>query len=89
MTQHDFITALAQVQDCTQTAACYALDSICATLAAALEQGQSVTLPGVGTFKVVDRAERQGRNPKTGEAMTIPARKAVTFKPAKALKLAG
>ena len=88
MNQHDFIAALAQVQDTTQTAARQALDSVCATLAAALEQGQPVTLPGVGAFKVVDRAARPGRNPKTGETMTIPARKAVTFKPAKALKLA-
>lgn len=87
MHQKDFISALAQVQDTTQTAARHALDSVCATLSAALEAGHDVTLPGIGTFKIVERAARNGRNPQTGEAMVIPAKKAVSFKPAKALKL--
>jgi DNA-binding protein HU-beta len=46
----------------------------------------SVDLKGFGTFKVTDRAERQGRNPQTGEAITIAASKSPVFKASKALK---
>ncbi len=52
----------------------------------ALVAGESVTLTGFGTFKVVDQAARKGRNPQTGAEIDIPARKAVKFAPAKALK---
>ena len=51
-----------------------------------LAKGEDVNLIGFGSFSVKDRAERQGRNPATGEAMTIPASKAVSFKAGKALK---
>lgn len=43
-------------------------------------------LPGIGKLVVVERAARMGRNPKTGEALEIPARKAVGFKPSGTLK---
>ena len=48
--------------------------------------GEKVQLIGFGTFETVERAERQGRNPKTGEAMTIAASKAPKFKAGKAFK---
>ena len=48
--------------------------------------GEKVQLVGFGTFEVIERAERQGRNPKTGEAMTIAASKAPKFKAGKAFK---
>lgn len=48
--------------------------------------GDKVQLIGFGTFETVERAERQGRNPKTGEAMTIAASKAPKFKAGKAFK---
>ena len=48
--------------------------------------GEKVQLIGFGTFETVERAERQGRNPKTGEAMTISASKAPKFKAGKAFK---
>ena len=51
-----------------------------------LANGGSVTLVGFGTFKVVQREARTGRNPKTGASINIPAKKVVTFKPGKALK---
>ena len=53
-----------------------------------LAQGGKVQLLGFGTFEVHDRAERQGRNPRTGEVITLPATKRVHFKPFKALKAA-
>ena len=48
--------------------------------------GEKVQLVGFGTFEVIERAERQGRNPKTGETMTIAASKAPKFKAGKAFK---
>lgn len=51
-----------------------------------LQKGDSVTLVGFGTFSVSERASRTGRNPRTGEAITIPASKSPKFKAGKALK---
>ena len=55
-------------------------------LEAALAKGESVSLVGFGNFEVKHRPERQGRNPSTGEAMTIKASNVVNFKVGKALK---
>ena len=52
----------------------------------ALEEGDNVQLMGFGTFEVGKRAEREGRNPKTGEIVKIPASKTPKFKAGKALK---
>lgn len=52
----------------------------------ATAKGNDVAIPGFGKFSVKDRPERQGRNPATGEAMTIKASRSVGFKPAKGLK---
>ncbi len=54
----------------------------------ALKKGQTVTLVGFGTFSVVKRRARVGRNPQTGKEIKIPAKKAVKFAPGKALKIA-
>lgn len=51
-----------------------------------LSKGEEISIPGFGKFEVVERAERLGRNPSTGEEMTIPATKAVKFKAGKELK---
>jgi DNA-binding protein HU-beta len=51
-----------------------------------LKNGDSVTLVGFGTFSVSERASRTGRNPRTGEVITIPASKSPKFKAGKALK---
>jgi len=51
-----------------------------------LKDGDSVTLVGFGTFSVSERAARTGRNPRTGEVITIPASKSPKFKAGKALK---
>lgn len=63
-----------------------ALDAFEAVVTDALTKGEDVALVGFGTFSVSERAERQGRNPATGEAITIPATKAPKFKAGKALK---
>ena len=51
-----------------------------------LKKGEKVSFVGFGTFEVVERAAREGRNPQTGESMMIKASKTIKFKLAKALK---
>lgn len=62
------------------------LNSLIETIIEQLQNGEKISLVGFGTFEVKDRAERIGRNPKTMEELIIPASKAPTFKPGKALK---
>ena len=52
----------------------------------ALEQGDQVKLSGFGNFELLDKNERPGRNPKTGEEIPITARRVVTFRPGQKLK---
>ena len=63
-----------------------AVDALVGFVTDALADGDKVTIPGFGTFQVSESAERQGRNPKTGEPMTIAARKNARFKAGKGLK---
>ncbi len=53
---------------------------------AGLQAGEKIQLSGFGTFEVRERAERKGRNPKTGEVVTVPACKYLAFSSAKAVK---
>ena len=62
------------------------VDTVLDTIADDLAGGHAVQLAGFGTFAVKERAERPGRNPRTGAAITVPASKTVGFKPAKRLK---
>jgi Bacterial nucleoid DNA-binding protein len=70
----------------TLTQAESAYDTMLDILAEALKKDQAVSIHGFGSFKVVQRAARKGRNPQTGEEIHIPASKAVKFTPSKALK---
>ncbi len=63
-----------------------AIAAIFEQIAGAAAKGEDVSIAGFGKFVVKDRPERQGRNPATGEAMTIAASKKVSFTPAKGLK---
>lgn len=63
-----------------------AIDAIVAVITDALADGQEINIAGFGKFSVSERAAREGRNPATGETISIPASKAPKFKAAKALK---
>ncbi len=63
-----------------------ALKAFISVVSESLKDGVDVPLTGFGTFTIVDRAEREGRNPMTGAAITIAAKKVVKFKPGKLLK---
>ncbi len=63
-----------------------AYEKLFALIGASLKNGDAVSISGFGSFKVVDRAARKGRNPQTGKEIQIAASKAVKFTPGKALK---
>lgn len=64
-----------------------ALDAAVEAIRNALQRGQKVQLVGFGTFQVVQRKPREGRNPQTGAKIRIPARKVVRFRPGKELRV--
>jgi len=61
------------------------LDTFVSAVSAALSGGDKITLVGFGTFSVGVRSQREGRNPRTGEKVQIPASKVVRFKAGKTL----
>lgn len=85
MTKAELIGVMAQEADITKAAASDALDAFLGTIAKELKKAGKLGLVGFGTFSVVKRKARQGRNPQTGKAMKIPAKKVVKFKAGKAL----
>jgi DNA-binding protein HU-beta len=86
MNKSDLVEAMADAADISKSAAVRALDGMVDAIVAALKKGEPVSLVGFGTFSVRDRAPRSGRNPKTGETITIEASRAPAFKAGKALK---
>ena len=83
MTKQELIAAVAENAGIKKVEAEKAITATFETITHALEK---VQLVGFGTFEVKDRAARKGRNPKTGEEITIPASKNPSFKAGKALK---
>lgn len=86
MNKTELIKQIATVSGLTQAQAANALDAFCTVVADELGAGGEVAIVGFGTFCVAERAERQGRNPATGELITIAAAKVAKFKAGKALK---
>ena len=86
MNKSELIEAIAQEAGISKAAAAKALDATTNAVTNALKNGDTVTLVGFGTFYVGKRAERQGRNPKTGAPLTIAAAKTPKFRAGKALK---
>lgn len=86
MNKTDLVNAVAEKAELTKKDAEKAVNAVFASIEEALARGEKVQLVGFGTFEVRDRAERTGRNPKTGEEILIPASKVPAFKPGKALK---
>lgn len=86
MNKAELIDAIADVANLTKADAGRALDGVIHAVTEALKKGDTVSLVGFGSFAVKERAERQGRNPQTGNSITIKAAKIPGFKPGKALK---
>lgn len=82
----DLAKQIAGAHGVTEKQARELLDAALDAIAQAAAKGEEVNLPGFGKFKVKDVPERGGRNPSTGEAITIAASRKLTFTPAKALR---
>lgn len=85
MNKSDLIEAVSKVTS-TKKEAAAAVEAIIEAITKALKKKQTVTLPGFGTFTVVKRKPRKGRNPQTGEEIKIPAKKVPVFRPGKGLR---
>ncbi len=86
MNKTEFINAVAAKEGIEKKCAEKAVNAVFATIADELAKGEKIQLVGFGTFEVRERAEKQGRNPRTGEVMTVPASKVPAFKAGAALK---
>lgn len=86
MNKQELISAIADKTELTKKDSESVLKAFIDTVSEELIKGEKVQLVGFGTFEVVDRAERQGRNPQTGEPITIAASKSPKFKAGKSLK---
>nr|DAJ37141.1 MAG TPA: DNA binding protein [Caudoviricetes sp.] len=86
MTKIEFVDAVAKETEWTKKDSEEAINAVVKVITNALVAGEKLSIVGLGTFEVVERAEREGRNPQTGQSIMIKACKMPKFKPAKALK---
>ena len=84
--KNDLVTAVANSTGLSKTDAGKAVDGVFDAISAALKGGDEVRLVGFGTFSVSQRAASEGRNPRTGETIKIPASKQPKFKAGKVLR---
>lgn len=88
MTKAELIAEIANETQGTKADAEKYLNAILQVIQSTLAGGDSIPLIGFGTFSVIERAERMGRNPQTNEPMKIPASKAIKFSVGSKLKTA-
>ncbi len=86
MTKAELVAKISEKTGLSKKDSELALNAFMDAVKEALANGDKVSLVGFGTFEVIERAERKGRNPQTGEEITIPATKAPKFRPGKGLK---
>ena len=86
MNKTELVAAVAEQSGLSKKDAEAAVKAFTDVVAEALKAGDKIQLVGFGTFEVSERAAREGRNPRTGETMTIEASKTPKFKAGKALK---
>lgn len=86
MSKDNLITEVTEQTKMTKKDVSQAISAIFQVIEHTLSQGEDISLVGFGSFKVLKREERSGRNPRNGNPITIPATKVVRFSPGKALK---
>ena len=86
MNKTELIAAVAEKAEISKKDAEKAVKAFTDAVAEELKKGEKIQLVGFGNFEVSERPAREGRNPRTGETMTIAASKTPKFKPGKALK---
>jgi DNA-binding protein HU-beta len=88
MNKTEFIEAIATKTGCSKADANRTVGALIEIISDTLQKGDSLSLPGFGSFEVRERAERTGRNPRTGEELKIAASRIPAFKPGATLKAA-
>ncbi len=86
MNKQELVAEVAGQTGLEKKASRKAIDAVILAIADCLARGEKLTLVDFGTFQVMERKERNGRNPQTGEALSIPAKKVPSFKPGKNLR---
>jgi integration host factor subunit beta len=86
MTKADLVEQVAKETDMTKKDAEQLVEVVFESIIVALNKGDKIELRGFGSFRVRERNARKGRNPKTGETVSIPAKRVAYFKPGKELK---
>ena|SRR5258708_39230134 len=86
MTKADLVERVAREADMTKKDAEQLVEIIFDSITETLNKGEKIELRGFGSFRVRERNSRKGRNPKTGDSVSIPAKRVAYFKPGKELK---
>lgn len=86
MNKNEFVDAMSIYLGCTKASAKEAATDVFDTLRSVLSNGESVEIYGLGKFEIFTRDARTARNPRTGEEIEVPAKKALKFKVSKTLK---
>jgi integration host factor subunit beta len=86
MTKADLVEIVKTATQLEQKVTEEVIETVFDSLIAALRKGERIEIRGFGTFRTRDRRGRQGRNPRTGEKVEVPAKKILFFKPSKDLK---
>ncbi|MBV5329961.1 MAG: integration host factor subunit alpha [Chlorobium sp.] len=86
MTKADIFERVQSETDFNKKESAEMVEAVFAIMKSTLESGESLKISGFGSFIVKQKADRRGRNPQTGEALTIEARRILTFKPSTLLK---
>jgi DNA-binding protein HU-beta len=85
MRKSEFVAKLSEAGKITKKQAEQVFSAFVETIKASLQKAERIALPGLGSFSSIQRKARAGRNPRTGAAIKIPARKAVKFSASRAL----
>ena len=88
MRKQDLVRTVAQESKLSESQANAAVGAVFNAIQRALADGDEVSISGFGSFRVVERAAREGRNPQTNQPMQIPARRSPAFRPGTQLKRA-
>ena len=86
MTKADIVEKIHTTTGLSKKDSAEMMESVFAIMKESLEAGESIKVSGLGNFEVKQKDARRGRNPQTGEAITIEARKVLTFKPSSVLR---
>jgi len=86
MTKADIVEKIQAGTGMTRKESAEMMEEVISIIKSALEQGENLKISGFGSFVVKQKNNRKGRNPQTGEAMTIASRRIVTFKPSTILR---